>query len=299
MVPGEGCRSTTRNGAWSSEALACAWSEAALPPRATAARPLGARVLGQPSAPHTVVLIGGIAQIAASWTAVAHMLHEATGARVVLPDNPGIAQSRNVPVPRDCSGHARLHAETLASLGIDGPVHVVGLSLGSMIAAELAAQLGSRARSLTLCAGSSRESGWFRLAPAALLRMTCRALVGKSGLQGRLPELVQPSVLRAMPDLVTLMHTLRRQEGGFARGALVRQLLAASRFRLVPLIPKLPALRMVVVGTGDLLVSPVHSRRMAAMLACPLHELEGHGHYLALDGAEKLAAVLQRLVQVE
>jgi hypothetical protein len=38
---------------------------------------------------------------------------------------------------------------------------------------------------------------------------------------------------------------------------------------------------------------------MAAMLACPLHELEGHGHYLALDGAEKLAAVLQRLVQVE
>lgn len=263
-----------------------------LPPRAPEATPLGARVLGDAAAPATLVLIGGIAQIGASWAEVAARVHATTGARVVLPDNPGICLSRDVPVPRDCSGHAALHAQTLSSLGITGAVHIAGLSLGSMIAAALAAERGPRALSLTLCAGSSRESGHFRLAPASILRMTGRTLVGRGGLRARLPELVQHRMLVEEPDLSRRLLELRRAEGGFARGVLWRQLLAAARFELSPLLPHLPRQRAVVVGTADRLVPASNSRRMAALLGCPCRELAGHGHYLALDGAAPLAEIL-------
>ncbi len=263
-----------------------------LPPRAPEASPLGARVLGDAEAPATLILIGGIAQIGASWAEVASRVHAATGARVVLPDNPGICLSRHVPVPRDCEGHARLHAQTLASLGITGAVHIAGLSLGSMIAAALAAKLGPRSLSLTLCAGSCKESGRLRLAPFSILRMTGRALIGRGGLVGRLPELVQARMLAEDPGLAERLLALRRSEGGFAKGVLWRQLLAAARFELVPLVPRLPHQRVVVVGTADRLVPASNSGRMAMLLGCSCRELAGHGHYLALDGAAELAQVL-------
>lgn len=249
-------------------------------------------MLGDATAPATLILIGGIAQIGASWAEVAALVHAGTGARVVLADNPGICTSRSVPVPGTCAAHAELLVQTLASLSIKGPVHIAGLSLGSMIAAEVAAQLGDRALSVTLCAGSCQESGGFRLAPLSVLRMLGRALIGRGGLRGRLPELVQPRMLREEPELALQLLELRRLEGGFAKGALWRQLLAASRFRLQPLLPALPAARAVVVGTGDRLVPRSNSRRMAALLCCPCHELEGRGHYLALDGASELASIL-------
>ena len=266
--------------------------EATLPPVASCAAPLGARIHGSPQRGPCVVLVSGIAQLAASWTPVVHALAAQGEVCVVLPDNPGIGRSASVPVPRTCEDHAALIEQTLDSIGCTGPVHVVGLSLGSMIAAALAARLGQRAVSLSMLAGSCRESGRLRLSPASVARMGFRALIGRTGLRGRMPELISPQALAANPGVVDALLQLRRIEGGYAAGALRRQLFAAGRFSLAAHLKHLPKQRAVIVGSLDRLVNPQHSERMAQMLGVPVLTIQGCGHYLAMDGAQQVALAL-------
>ncbi|MSR74074.1 MAG: alpha/beta hydrolase [Planctomycetes bacterium] len=272
-------------------------SEATLPPVLNTAAPLGARLHGIVGQGPFLVLVPGLAQFAASWAPVVEALASTGGVCVLLPDNPGIGRSRHVAVPRTCEEHAALIAQTLDHLGVRGPVHVAGLSLGSMIAVALAAQLGPQAQSLTLMAGSCREGGFWRLNRSAMARIVGRALFGRGGLRSRIPELLSPTHLAAHPHTCDALLHIRRLEGGYARGVLTSQLVAAARFHLQPYLAKLPVRRCVLVGAADRLVDPRHSAFMARMLNTDLVTLPARGHYLAVDGAPQVAEVLWRVMR--
>jgi pimeloyl-ACP methyl ester carboxylesterase len=262
-----------------------------LPPPVAGAGPLGVRLVGDRGP--VVVLIHGLGRVAATWAGVA--AQTCSHLRLVLPDNPGFGRSSSLAVPRTIHRHAELHLETLDSLHLPPPYHVAGLSLGGMIAPALAALLGDRCASVTLFSSSSKETGFWRLSPASILRQVARVLRNLSiDHRANIAELVRPELLAAHPELPLIVGEIQRREG-FRPINGVRQLWPAARWRIRPVLGKLPAHRVVAVGSKDRLVSPIHSARLAALLGVPLQVLEGHGHDLGLDAPQEVARILMEL----
>ncbi|NRA96586.1 MAG: alpha/beta hydrolase [Planctomycetes bacterium] len=250
--------------------------------------PLGVRVVGNDGP--VVVLVHGLGRVAACWANVA--THTRDRLRLVLPDNPGLGRSSHVRVPRTISEHAALHLETLEALHLPPPYHCAGLSLGGMVAPELAVALGDRAASVTLFSASARESGFWRLSGRSMCRMAARVIRHLS-LDHRvnMPELVRPELLAADPELPHRLDALQRSEGFSSRNG-TRQLLAAMRWKIRPILDRLPKRRLVVVGSNDRLVPAYNSHRLARLLNCPIQVLEGYGHDLGHDAPEEVARVL-------
>lgn len=265
----------------------------ALPDPLDGVGPLGTRVIGKDGPP--IVLVHGLGRVAASWAFVAR--HVAPTARLVIADNPGFGRSRHLSVPRTVAEHGEIWEQTLRALPIDPPFHVAGLSLGGMIAPVLASRLGGDCASLTVIGSSSRESGFWRLAGGSLLRMA-RRFLGCFRFDHRvnMPELVRPATLQRHPDLIDAINRMQQAEGFSGRNGF-RQLLAANRFRLAPFLDVLPRRRLVVVGTGDRLVPPRNSHRLAKLLDAPLLELEDVGHDIGFDAPETCAALLLRMAR--
>jgi pimeloyl-ACP methyl ester carboxylesterase len=261
----------------------------ALPDPVPGSGPLPLRILG--AGGPTIVLVHGLGRVAATWALVARAL-EGRG-RLVLPDNPGLGRALHLRVPATIEEHAELLVQSLDAADLQGPLHLAGLSLGGMIAPAAAARLGpGRCASLTVLSSSSRETGFWRLDPRALLRVAARALWTVS-LDHRvnLPELVRPEILAAHPELPDELRRLQLAEG-FRLSAGLRQLVAAARFRLRRHIQWLPTRRLVVVGSQDRLVPPRHSERLAELLRAPLWVLEGAGHDLGIDAPDEVARAL-------
>lgn len=250
--------------------------------------PLGVRVIGETGP--VVVLIHGLGRVAATWAEVAR--HTRGHLRLVLPDNPGFGRSSHLPVPKTIEEHARLHRETLEALDLPPPYHCAGLSLGGMIAPALAAELGDRAASVVLFSSSSRESGFWRLSGWSLLRMAGRLITTLSfDHRVNMPELVRPAVLETDPGLAARLDALQAEEGFCARNG-TRQLFAAVRWKIGGVLDRLPARRLVVVGSEDRLVPSSNSHRLAKLLECAIHVLEGHGHDLSADAPKEVADIL-------
>jgi pimeloyl-ACP methyl ester carboxylesterase len=99
------------------------------------------------SAPRTVVLAHGLGGSVLDWALVAPLL--TPFARVIAFDMPGFGQS---PVPTDGAMGVAAQARALAELieSLDGAAHVIGNSLGGLVAAQVAAFAPESVLSLTL-----------------------------------------------------------------------------------------------------------------------------------------------------
>lgn len=258
------------------------------PPPLAGAGPLGLRA-GREGGAETVVLLHGLGRVGAMWAGVARGL-AAGGCRVLIPDNPGVGLSAAVPIPRTIEEHARLHLRTLEGLGIQAPVHLVGLSMGGMIALALAALLGPRTASLAVLASSSRETGLRRLAPGAVLRVVLRYLLTRSPARASLPELLGPDARARTRQLAAAVDTL--QAGRRLLPTLKGQLLAAARFRARPYVGRLPGRTLLAVGGCDRLVPVSNSLRLCRILGVPLQVIPRWGHDLSLEDPEGLASLL-------
>src|ERR1700722_14760264 len=70
---------------------------------------------------------------------------------VIAPDLPGLGDSARAPDPISADSVAAIVGQGLNQvLGSDAPIHVAGFSFGGVIAGVVAANTGSRVRSLTL-----------------------------------------------------------------------------------------------------------------------------------------------------
>lgn len=104
-----------------------------------------------PGAPPVVVLIHGFLDPVYQWDAY-HRRLTAEGYRVVSYDMFGRGFSDRVPGPYDLDLYTRQIGELLDRLGIEGRVHLVGYSMGGMVAAGFADRQTEKVRSLTLIA---------------------------------------------------------------------------------------------------------------------------------------------------
>ncbi|MPQ97052.1 alpha/beta fold hydrolase [Modestobacter sp. I12A-02628] len=104
-----------------------------------------------------VLLLHGIARSLEDWDPQVPLL--AGRYRVLAPDLAGYGESEPLREPYSLPTLARSVEDLLDALGIDGPVHVAGNSLGGAVAMQLSVQAPPRVRTLTLVnsAGFGRE----------------------------------------------------------------------------------------------------------------------------------------------
>lgn len=170
----------------------------------------------------------------------------------------------------------------------DGDLHLVGTSMGGMVALEVARQAPQRVRSLALLASSARPD------TPELLRLRSDAI----GLfeQGRMREVLlanvafafHPAHAGALQD-----HYLAMIEDAGAAQLIAqnRAIMARSDYR--PLLPALRCPTLVACGRDDLLTPPECTQEMAdAIPGARLEWLDTCGHLLTWEQPQRVNALL-------
>lgn len=266
------------------------------------------RVDGDPDAP-AVLLIGGLAEDITSWspTFVAGLVER--GMRVIRMDNRDCGRSSYATTPppsllRQLTGRPRSDAYTLGDMATDcaglldhlgiGSAHVVGRSMGGMIAQTLTASWPDRVRTLTSLYSTTGSKDVGRPALSTLLLLASppprsRGRAVRAHLRitrhlagtGHLPD-----------DVAETAHaesTWDRSTGDQAAGS-ARQIQAiqASGDRTEQL-RTITTPTLVIHGDRDLLVAPTGGDATAAAIpGARLVVVPGMGHHLPDSLAERI-----------
>jgi len=243
-----------------------------------------------------LVLLHGIGSGAPSWRSPLARLGDAF--RVIAWDAPGYGRSSPLEAPApDPGDYAQALSRLLDALEI-GHVHLVGHSLGAVIAARFALQQPDRVSSLTLASpagGHARlpDSERSRLREARLQAM---ARLGPAGLaRDRGPHLLGPSATDAQRAAV--IDTMSRlNPEGYAQA--VRMLSIADTQGDVARLPDSLPLQFIH-GDQDTVTPPEGVRAIARERPqAPVHVLAGAGHACYIEQPDAFAACIETLARV-
>ncbi|HEX7891080.1 MAG TPA: alpha/beta hydrolase [Ramlibacter sp.] len=232
----------------------------------------------------TWVLLRGLARESRHWGRFLAMLREAVpaGDRVVAIDLPGNGRRFR---ERSAASVPRIAEAARLQLAKDSdarpPYLLLALSLGGMVAVQWALQDPSAVRGCILVNSSMRglSQPWQRLRPAALLQLLA-TLAGPTPL-ARERRIVRLTSNREPDDAVAAAWADYAAARPVTHGNMLRQLLAAARFRAPEAAPAVPLL--LLASRGDRLASVECSRAMARAWLAPLREHPDAGHDLTLD----------------
>jgi pimeloyl-ACP methyl ester carboxylesterase len=240
-----------------------------------------------------VLLIPGLGMSASTWSAVGSRL--AASHRVLYADPRGSGESDTPDVPYSGELVAADMLAVLDDAGVDG-AHVVGMSMGGMIAQHLALAHPERVRTLTLVSTYAATDEWTR-----------RVLDGRRWLidQGGLPAQFRISIFfvfspRAFRELPDFIHGLeeRLAEHPPDETAYRRQLDFCSSHDLSARLGELRIPTLVVTGGHDFLTSPFQGRELAELVpGARYEEVEGASHALIWERSELIAEMLDGFFQ--
>jgi 3-oxoadipate enol-lactonase len=236
-----------------------------------------------------VLMIMGLSGSRKAWFRL--LPHVRRAHRAIVFDNRGTGDSDRVTGPlsmRDMVGDA---LAVLDSAGVDD-AHVIGVSMGGMVAQHLALDHRERVRSLLLgCTtpGGFSSPSWRMLASTAL-----RPLVGPT----RTFPLVAPALYAARtrrehPDRVRTDLGLRVADATDPRTSYA-QMAAIARHDTRRRLAELAGLRVTVLhGEEDALVPVARGRELAALIpGSRLVTIPECGHMLTTDAEEETAAAV-------
>jgi pimeloyl-ACP methyl ester carboxylesterase len=219
--------------------------------------------------------------------------------RAILFDNRGTGDSAPVRTRLTMRGLARDAITVLDEAGVES-AHVVGASMGGMIAQHVALDHRERVRSLVLaCTTAGGRSGappWRLLATAAL-----RPLLGAARTFPLVaPALYAPTTLRERPERVREDLRMRTADATspltfYAQMGAIAGHDTRARLDELASVPTL-----VLHGADDSLVPPDRGRRLADLIPGARFELiPSCGHLLTTDAEEHTAgAILEHLERV-
>jgi pimeloyl-ACP methyl ester carboxylesterase len=244
------------------------------------------RVTG-PARGEPVVLIMGMGWDMSGWDLMLPLLR---GYRVLRLDNRGTGRSAQPDTPYTIRQMAADTVRCMNAAGMDS-AHVYGVSLGSMIAQELALSYPARVRSLILGCPSPgiialpASPRWLRVTlgrqpktPEESFRRAARLLYGVSLTEN--PEVVEEVMQRRLAVKVTAVG-IRRQFGAVLRWSSLRRL---RRIRVPTLVLHGDRDRLIPVGNGRIVARLIPGAR--------LHIFPGAGHVYAADRPEEHARVV-------
>ena len=241
-----------------------------------------------------LVLLHGVGSAARSWTGQVAALSK--DLRVIAWDAPGYGGSSALAAPEPgAEDYATALREFLGALGVDR-FHLVGHSLGCIMAARFARRHPGRLVSLTL---ASIATGHAQLPTAERERLRASRLddlaaLGPRGMaEKRGPRLVGPKANpEAIQAVVETMGMIRPD--GYTQA--VRMLSNADTRADVRELP--PEMRVqFIYGDADAITTPeqnqtVHRERPSA----PVHVLPGAGHAIYIEQPEAFNAIVERFV---
>lgn len=204
--------------------------------------------------------------------------------RVITFDNRGVGRSDKPFGPYDLERMALDAAEVLDAAGIDVPAHVMGASMGGVIAQILAVRHPQRVRSLVLACTACRHQPWRRE-----LLTEWAELARDRGMRDFAAEnlrwLVGPRSLRRFWPAFNALSPVFISAPQHAFIAQVRAILAmddALRFEL----PTIAAPTLVLVGSQDILTPQADSEEIAELIpGAELAIVRGGAHGFMIEAA--------------
>jgi 3-oxoadipate enol-lactonase len=201
--------------------------------------------------------------------------------RCYAPDNRGVGRSGRPPGPYDLEQMARDSLAVLDAEGVDR-AHVVGASMGGVIAQIIGVMHPERVRSLVLACTSCRHHPWRR----ELFREWADE-VGAGGTSALGTEgmhwLIGPRLRKRFGMWLNLLARILLQQPSESFVAQVEAILAASddlRFELA----RVAAPTLVITGSQDLLTPIGDAEELAEMIPhARLVELRGAAHGLMVE----------------
>ena len=231
----------------------------------------------------TWILLRGLTRESGHWGRFVPLFHAAQpGSQVIALDLPGNGSLHAQRSPGNVAAMVAHCRAALQERQHTGPVHLLALSLGAMVAAEWAQRYPQEVAALVLVNTSLRRFNPFyqRLRPQHY-GLLLRLVLGRAT-----PEDWERSILRITSngphaDEVLAPWLALRQQHPVARANALRQLLAAARYRAPAQAPQPPTL--LLASPHDQLVSVACSRSLAKHWGCALREHPWAGHDLPLD----------------
>lgn len=208
--------------------------------------------------------------------------------RVLAVDLPGHGQSPKSKEPLSLEGMSEELYQTLQSLNLSR-VHLVGLSLGGMIAQVLAVDHLSSVSSLTLC------DTLCEIGPPQAQVMEDRARAVE---QGGMQALVKPTLERWFspgfsanhPDVVAEVEKFLLAADPIVNAQTWR---AIARLNVVSRLPTLHLPALIINGSLDNSIPPGGGERLAHLLGARLVELSDCAHMAPLEAPEKFMDLLE------
>ncbi len=210
--------------------------------------------------------------------------------RTITFDNRGVGRSSKPPGPYSIAAMADDAAGLLDVLGVER-AHVVGVSMGGMIAQELALRHPARVRGLVLaCTFAEPDEGVHRTRQQSLTELGGH--VGADGqvaldlskidpmmvFQSLMPRVFSPAFL--MSELPKLMQLFGGAlQWGISMDAILAQVEATIGHRTTDRLPQITAPTLVITGDADLLIPPSNSDILArAIPNAKLVKVPGGSH---------------------
>jgi len=232
--------------------------------------------LGDPRNP-PLLLIMGLALSSRAWDRLPELM--ARRFHVLLFDNRGTGRSARVGVAYRMASLADDAAAVIEAAGFRS-AHVFGISMGGMIAQELALRHPERVRSLAL---GCTIASW-RKSKAPSLRTQLDLLLLNLGFvtPGRVARvLVSAEWHEKNPS--GALDWIKRAERTALRYA-TAQVLAIARHHTLPRLSRIRAPTLVITGSADRLVPPANSELLARSIPdARLLVLPGAGHCFPLE----------------
>ena len=250
-------------------------------------RPDGARIAwydeGSGSA---VLLVMGLAYPAAAWFRQVPVL--AQQHRVLTVDNRGAGGSADAPgAPYTVELMAEDCLAVLDAAGVDR-VHLVGISMGGLVAQELGLSHPDRVRSLTLM--STHPGSAHAVTPPEVLEF----LTERAGMPAEeRGEFSIPFNYHPMTGRDLIQQDWQARAAGTAGPEGYAAQLGTAQWSGYERLPGMTVPTLVVHGAQDRLVVPENGERIAAALPdAKLVLVEGANHVLTTDRADEVNALL-------
>ena len=234
-----------------------------------------------------VVLIHGLGYARWGWEPVADSLAEHF--EVVLLDNRGIGESEAPPGPYTCAEMADDVLGVLDEAGIER-AHVVGTSLGGMIAQELALAAPGRVDRLGLVCTTP---GGPNAAP--MPSVTVELIAAAPGMEPRaaLRRFVENALAPDPPQELVERILAHRLATAQPPAAWAAQAAAGVSFDAWERVPLIAAPTLVLHGTVDVVVDPANAALLGERVPGARVELfEGCGHLLFWESPARFVEVV-------
>lgn len=213
--------------------------------------------------------------------------------RCLAPDLRDAGQSPYADAPYAIADLAEDVVQLMETLGLP-PAHLVGLSLGSMIAQELALRYPARVRSLFLVGALARADGWFAATLDAFCLIRRQVASTPEFFQALLPWLVSHRFFESA-DRVEWLRALfaqaphpQRIEGFFRQIEAIRGHDTLDRLSAI----RCPVL--VAAGADDMIAPPHYARQLVQQIpGARLEILPGVGHAPPIEDGRAFNRVLR------